>query len=174
MPDSILNNLIDYWFILGGAALCTSGIFYVVDKFSSSEKNFLSDCLLVKNENLAKKSLILKDFIEKIKNNFDDAQEIEENTYRLFFSNLSRHQQYDIVVDNIRKKFKLYRNLLLALIVGVFLSLFIGYIFLEVRIYLSIFNILMMLFALILIFLIRHLGSKLDDLLNHPDLFSSI
>lgn len=172
MLDLILTKLTEYWFLSGGAAFLSGGVFYMIDKFSCSERDFLNDCILMKNENLSKRSLLLKDFIEKIKNNFDNAQETQSDTYLSFFTHLSRHSKHDIGIDNMRGRFKLLRNLLLVLIMAVFFSLFIGSIFLETRMYISVFNIFAMILALTLLFSIRNLASKLDNLRNDPDLLS--
>src|SRR3990167_7731517 len=114
MDQTLLNQISLYWYIPGVATLLISGVSYVFDKFGYDEKDFLNDCKLTKDQNLSKKAKLLSGFIEGVKNNFDNAQEIEDDTYIAFLSDIIRHTGYDQKLDKIRTRFKFLRTSLLA------------------------------------------------------------
>lgn len=172
MDQSFLNQISLYWYIPGVTTLLISGMSYVFDKFGYDEKDFLNDCKLTKDQNLSKKAKLLGGFIEQIKNKFDNAQEIGDNVHVSFLSDMARHASYDITLDRIRGRFKFFRTMLLAIILIAMLSFVIGWFFINFRIYLSILNTFLVLFAIVTLFIIRNLGGKLDNLRNEPNLLS--
>ncbi|MDD5750358.1 MAG: hypothetical protein PHU56_01775 [Candidatus Pacebacteria bacterium] len=172
MDQTLLNQISLYWYVPGVATLLISGVSYLFDKFGYNEKDFLNDCKLTKDQNLSKKAKLLSGFVDRVKSNFDNAQAIQEDTYISFLGDMIRHHSYDMCLDKIRSKFKFSRSSLLVTILASVLSFWVGWFFTNFRIYLSVLNIVLVILAIVILFVIRNLGNKLDNLRNEPNLLS--
>lgn len=172
MEQNFINQFSMYWYVPEVATIIISGLFYVVDKFSYNEKDFLNDCKLIKDQNLSKKAKVLNGFIERIKNNFDNAQEIQSDTYILFLGDMARHDGYDLMLDRIRARFKFFRTSLLVIILIAAISFGVGWIFTNLRIYFSILNTILVILAIAILFTLRSLVEKFDNLRHEPNLLS--
>ena len=166
--EVIVNSIDKLWWTSNAVVTVFSSVFLLIPKFSFSEEEILNCIILIKEKIKVRKTKVLKNFIEKINNRFNNAREIENDIYTSILDDFQLYDNYHNEAEKIRAEVKSIKTILVVFIIIALFTLGIGFIFPQSRSLILVINIIIIILTFILLPIGRSLQSKTDNLRNNP------